>query len=62
VLRLLARGFDGYRFKLREWWVTDFGALTPRRLGAWFLWRRPWNDRGSRDQWLYLRDPGGSTP
>ena len=55
-LRAQLRGFDGYRFKLREWWVIDFGAMTPRSLGNWFLHREPWNDRGSLDQWLYVRN------
>ena len=54
-VRPLLDGYVGYRFHLREWWVVDYGALTPRAAWRWFLRREPWNPRGAIDQWLYVR-------
>jgi uncharacterized protein (TIGR03663 family) len=49
------RGYDGTRFALREWWVVDYGAASPRDLLDWFLRRRSWSPQATLDEWLYVR-------
>jgi uncharacterized protein (TIGR03663 family) len=51
------RGFTGYRFHHRVWWVPDYGGVDARKLFRWFVFRKPWNARGSVDEWLYVRRP-----
>jgi len=48
----------GYRtrsFRLREWWVRDYGRLSPATAAIWFVRRRPWNELGSFRENLYVR-------
>jgi uncharacterized protein (TIGR03663 family) len=47
--------YDGYRFRLREWWVIDFEAFGPREFWRWFLHRKAWSPKGSQDEYLYIR-------
>jgi uncharacterized protein (TIGR03663 family) len=49
------RGFTGYRFHHRVWWVPDYGGVDAGKLFRWFVFRKPWNQRGSVDEWLYVR-------
>ena len=56
-------GYTGYRFRLRAWWVQDYGKATARDWFRWMMWRTPWNPEGSFDEWLYVRtDVPGLTP
>ena len=54
-VRPLLRDYARSRFRLREWWVIDFGAARPRSVWRWFLEREPWSERGSLNEWLYVR-------
>jgi uncharacterized protein (TIGR03663 family) len=48
-------GYTSRRFRLRVWWVADWGAAGP---GDWFRWvvsRRAWNPTATMDEWLYLK-------
>lgn len=47
--------FKGYRFHHRVWWVPDYSGLGVDEAAEWLVRRRPWNPRGSLDQWLYVR-------
>lgn len=49
------RGYRGERFHHRVWWVPDYGKASLGDIGAWLLRRRPWNARGSLDEWIYVR-------
>lgn len=49
------RGFDGYRFHLREWWVADYGAASPRALWRWFWRREAWSPKATMDEYVYVR-------
>ena len=55
TMKPLLRDYVGYRFRLREWWVVDFGALRPDSLWRWFLRREAWSEKGSQNQYLYVR-------
>ncbi len=49
------QGYVAKRFRLRVWWVPDWGAAGP---GDWFHWvvgRRQWNPTATMDEWLYLK-------
>ncbi|MEK6276024.1 MAG: flippase activity-associated protein Agl23 [Actinomycetota bacterium] len=48
------RGYRGERFHLREWWVIDYGSISPGTLWRWYLHREPWSPQGYVDQWLYV--------
>jgi uncharacterized protein (TIGR03663 family) len=50
------RGYRGYRFHLRVWWVVDYGGASPADWWRWFVHRRQWGPLGSTDQWLYVRN------
>jgi uncharacterized protein (TIGR03663 family) len=50
------RGYRGYRFRLRVWWVVDYGGGSLRDWGRWFFHRRQWGPLGSTKQWLYVRN------
>ena len=54
-VRPLLRDYARTRFRLREWWVIDYGAARPRSVWRWFLEREPWGERGSLNEWLYVR-------
>lgn len=56
LLRRL-RGFTGFRFRHREWWVPDYGSATVGGVLRWLIYREPWNPsgRGGLEEWLYVR-------
>jgi hypothetical protein len=62
--RLLPRlgSYTGYRFRLRVWWVQDYGRAGLTQWVRWLIWRTPWNQEGTFDEWLYVRNdvPGVS--
>jgi uncharacterized protein (TIGR03663 family) len=45
------------RFRLREWWVPDYGAMTASDWWSWFFTRRTWTPTASLDQYLVIREP-----
>jgi uncharacterized protein (TIGR03663 family) len=49
------RGYVGHRFRLRVWWVPDWGAAGLADWGRWLVLRRPWSPKASLDEWLYVR-------
>lgn len=51
----LLESFVGFRFHHRVWWVPDYAGASARDIARWFVFRKPWNRRGSLDEWLYLR-------
>ena len=54
--------YTGYRFRLRVWWIQDYGRAGLTQWVRWLIWRTPWNPEGSLDEWLYVRNdvPGVS--
>lgn len=46
---------DVERFRLREWWVVDYDAMSVGDAVGWFFTRSNWNDTGSSDQYLVMR-------
>ncbi len=51
----LLRDFSGERFRLREWWVVDWGAAEPTSVWRWFRQRDAWSPKGTMDEYLYVR-------
>jgi uncharacterized protein (TIGR03663 family) len=49
------RQFRGRRFKLREWWVPEYGRASASDWVRWLVERRTWTSRASMDEWLYVR-------
>jgi uncharacterized protein (TIGR03663 family) len=56
------KGYRGYRYHLRVWWVVDYGAGSPGKWWSWFVHRHQWGPLGSTDQWLYVRNGLASVP
>jgi uncharacterized protein (TIGR03663 family) len=54
-LSTLAVGYRTRTFRLRVWWVRDYGRLSPASAATWFVRRRPWNELGSFGETLYTR-------
>jgi uncharacterized protein (TIGR03663 family) len=52
----LLRGYRGHRFRLRVWWVVDYGGGSLGDWTGWVLHRHPWGPLGSTEQWLYVRN------
>lgn len=50
-------GYSGRRFRLRVWWVPDWGAASAGDWWRWLVWRRAWSPLGTLDEWLYVRRP-----
>lgn len=48
--------YTGYRFRLRVWWVPDYSHVGLRDWSRWLVWREPWSQQGSLDEWLYIRN------
>jgi predicted membrane-bound mannosyltransferase len=48
-------GFGRRAFRLREWWVRDYGRLSPSTGWHWFAGRRPWNALGSFEEVMFVR-------
>jgi hypothetical protein len=49
------RGYVGRRFRLRVWWVPDWGGAGFGDWARWLVFRRAWSARASLDEWLYVR-------
>jgi uncharacterized protein (TIGR03663 family) len=49
------RGLVGTRFRLRVWWVADWGRASGSDLLGWVVHRRTWNAPASLDEWLYVQ-------
>jgi uncharacterized protein (TIGR03663 family) len=49
------KGYVGRRFRLRVWWVPDWGGAGFGDWVRWLVFRRAWNARASLDEWLYVR-------
>jgi uncharacterized protein (TIGR03663 family) len=47
--------YTGERFKLRVWWVPDWGGASTSDWARWLVFRRAWSPRASMDEWLYVR-------
>ena len=43
------------RFRLRVWWVPDWGAAGPGDWARWLLFRDTWSPTASLDEFLYVR-------
>ena len=55
AMQPLLRGYVGTRFRLRVWWVPEWGAAGP---GEWLRWafrRELWSPEATMDEWLYVR-------
>ncbi|HUG64311.1 MAG TPA: flippase activity-associated protein Agl23 [Gaiellaceae bacterium] len=50
------QGYDARRFRLRVWWVPEWGAATPADWARWALTRRVWSPTATMDEWLYVRE------
>jgi predicted membrane-bound mannosyltransferase len=48
-------GYVGRRFRLRVWWVPDWGRAGPADWLRWLVSRRAWSPTATMDEWLYLR-------
>jgi uncharacterized protein (TIGR03663 family) len=55
ALRDRLDAYRGRRFRVREFWGRDYGALTPASYIRWQLRREPWSPIGTTPQWLYVR-------
>jgi uncharacterized protein (TIGR03663 family) len=47
--------YVGRRFRLRVWWVPNWGGASVSDWARWLLFRRAWSPRASMDEWLYVR-------
>jgi predicted membrane-bound mannosyltransferase len=52
---LLQSSYVEQHLKLREWWIPDWRAQSPRNWWDWLLYRDIWNPRGSTDFYLFIR-------
>jgi uncharacterized protein (TIGR03663 family) len=48
-------GYERRRYRLRVWWVPDWGAAGPFDWARWAVTRRPWSPTATMDEWLYMR-------
>ena len=51
----LLQGYVARRFRLRVWWVQDWGAAGVRDWARWLVARRAWSPTATMDEFLYLR-------
>ncbi len=49
------QGYEARRFRLRVWWVPDWGAASPADWARWLLTRKTWSPTATMDEWLYVR-------
>lgn len=49
-------GYRGEEFRLRVWWVPDYGSAGVGDLLRWVFTRDTWNETGSLRQWLIIRE------
>jgi hypothetical protein len=43
------------RFRLRVWWVPEWGSASVGDWARWFATRKTWSPKASLDEWLYVR-------
>jgi uncharacterized protein (TIGR03663 family) len=55
VVQPLLRGYVVRRFRLRVWWVPNWGAAGVRQWFWWLVERKAWSPTASLDELLYLR-------
>ena len=48
-------GYVGRRFRLRVWWVPEWGRASATDWARWVLWRKTWSPPASMDEYIYLR-------
>ena len=48
-------GYVGREYRLRVWWVPDWGAAGPGDWLNWAVTRKPWNETATMDEWIYVR-------
>jgi len=49
---------DGYvkkRFRLRVWWVPDWGSASIGDWARWLAYRKTWSPTATMDEWIYVR-------
>jgi uncharacterized protein (TIGR03663 family) len=51
----LLRGYVAHRFRLRVWWVQDWGAAGVRDWARWLVARKAWGPTATMDEFLYLK-------
>lgn len=51
----LLKGYRAHRFRLRVWWVVDYGGGSAGDWLNWFVERRTWGSRGQLYEWIYVR-------
>lgn len=49
------RGYVARKFRLRVWWVPDWGAAGPGDWLHWVVYRKAWSPTATMDEWLYLK-------
>jgi uncharacterized protein (TIGR03663 family) len=55
LVRGRLEGYVARRFRLRVWWVPDWGAAGVGDWARWLLLREPWSPTASMDEFLYVR-------
>ena len=55
LLKRHLRGYDGRRFRLRVWWLPDWGSGSVGDWARWVAARTTWSPRASLDDWIYVR-------
>lgn len=51
----LLRGYVSRRFRLRVWWLQDWGAAGVHDWLSWLVFRKAWNPTATMDEYLYLK-------
>jgi predicted membrane-bound mannosyltransferase len=49
------RGYVARRFRLRVWWVPDWGKAGPIDWVRWMVFREAWSPTATMDEWLYVK-------
>lgn len=44
------------RFIFRRWWQRDYRQLTPHTAATWLVKRKPFNQRGSVSEYIYIKE------
>jgi uncharacterized protein (TIGR03663 family) len=55
AMRPRLRGYVGTRFRLRVWWVPEYGDAGLRGWLRWVTRREAWNPTATMDEWLFVR-------
>jgi hypothetical protein len=54
-IKPVLHGYVARRFRLRVWWVQDWGAAGVRDWVDWLVFRKPWGSTATMDEVLYVR-------